>query len=462
MSQQHQITVEATNARWSSRYAFVLAATGSAVGLGNIWKFPYITGENGGGAFVLVYLLCIMLIGVPVMISEVLLGRRARRSPINAYAKVAQDENRSGLWKYAGGMGMLAGFLVVSFYTVIAGWALAYVFEALSGNLNQNDATAIAETFSALTDSAGRVVFWGAAMLLTSMVVVGLGVNRGLERSLTWLMPLMFLILIALLFYAAASGGFMQGLNFMFRLDFSQLTANGVVIALGHAFFTLSLGAGIMLMYGAYLPKTVSIPKAVGLVAVADTLVALIAGMAIFPVVFANGLSPQGGPGLIFQVLPLAFSSMPAGQWVGLGFFVMLTVAAFASIISLIEGLTVFAIERRGWSRARSVSIVGVAIFLMSLGTAFSFNIGSDWQLAGLNFFGIVDYLSTNIMLPASGLLVAVFTGWKMSRSSLSEELGWSQQNLWFRAWLLVSRVLAPVLILLVFANGVGLIQLSS
>ncbi|MGD2056519.1 MAG: sodium-dependent transporter, partial [Gammaproteobacteria bacterium] len=314
--------------QWSSRLAFILAATGSAVGLGNIWKFPYIAGENGGGAFVLIYLVCIAVIGIPIMMAEVMIGRRGRQSPINTMRTLAAEEHASPHWQWLGWAGMLGGFLILSFYSVIAGWALAYVFRAGSGVFTGLTADGVQSIFTNLVSEPERLLAWHTIFMVMTMLVVARGVSHGLERAVRLLMPALFVLLVVLVGYAWNSGAFEQGLEFLFRPDFSSITANGVLIAMGHAFFTLSLGMGAIMVYGSYLPDNASIAKTSIAVSLMDTLVALLAGMAIFPIVFANGLEPDSGPGLIFQTLPIAFGHMEGGAFFGMLFFILLVFAA--------------------------------------------------------------------------------------------------------------------------------------
>jgi NSS family neurotransmitter:Na+ symporter len=444
---------------WSSRWAFVLAATGSAVGLGNIWKFPYIAGENGGGAFVLIYILCILLIGVPVMMAEVALGRRGRRSPIRTFSLLAREAGASGHWRLLGWLAMLSGALLLSFYIVIAGWALSYVWVSASGALAGADAARVSNLFADLVSSPARLLLWSSLILAATGWAVARGVKRGLETSINLVMPVLFVLLLVMVIYAAIQGDFLAAVKFLFAPNFEKLTTAGALVALGHAFFTLSLGAGIMVIYGAYLPAEASIPRAVMMVAAADTAVALLAGLAIFPIVFAYGLEPGSGPSLIFQTLPIAFGQMPAGQLLGTLFFVMLVLAAFASTISNVEAAVVYFIEHHHWSRGATTLLICFLVWLFSLGSIASFNIGADWRLFGLNFFELVDYLVSNIMLPAGGFLLAIFAGWIVGRQVTASEMGWQDNDLVYRLWLWTTRLVAPVLIALVFVHAIGLLD---
>jgi NSS family neurotransmitter:Na+ symporter len=447
---------------WSSRLAFILAATGSAVGLGNVWKFPYITGENGGGAFVLVYLLCVLMIGIPIMMAEVLLGRRGRQSPINTMRTLAHEESRHGFWQIVGWGGVVAGFLIISYYSVIAGWAIAYVFRAASASFSGLTGEAAKELFGALVGDPERLLAWHTIFMVMTTVVVSRGVRSGLEQAVRFLMPTLFVLLLVLVGYATTTGKFMEGLEFLFVADFSALTKGAVLTAMGHAFFTLSLGMGAIMMYGSYLPKDTSITQASVTIALMDTVVALLAGMAIFPIVFASGLEPGAGPGLVFLTLPIAFGGMPGGVLFGTLFFVLLVFAAWTSAISLIEPAVAWLVENRGMQRVRAATIVGMVawslgiLIIMSFSDwAFQFDFGGETKSNGL--FDILDILTANFMLPLGGLAMALFAGWMMSRSSTLEErrLG---DGMIYRFWYFLVRYVAPLGVLLVFMRGLGVI----
>ncbi len=445
--------------QWSGRLAFVLAATGSAVGLGNIWKFPYIAGENGGGAFVLVYLVCIAMIGIPIMMAEILLGRRGRQNPVNTMATLAEEEGASPSWGLLGWMGVLAGFMILSYYSVVAGWALAYIFKAGSGAFSSTGAEGVAAFFGELTGSAGSLLFWHTVFMVMTMLVVARGVRSGLERAVKWLMPGLFVILVLLVGYAMAEGDFARGIQFLFSPDFGKLSMNAVLIAMGHAFFTLSLGMGAIMIYGSYLPENVSIARTAFMVGLADTTVALLAGMAIFPIVFANGLEPGAGPGLVFQTLPIAFGQMPGGVIVGVMFFVMLSFAAWSSSISLIEPAVTWLVENRNMTRGKASILAGIVTWLLGVGSALSFNLWGDYKLWGKTFFDLIDYLTANIMLPLGGVFIAIFAGWVMQRSSVRAELQMSE-SAGFELWHFLVRFVAPLAVIIVFLGAIGVIDL--
>ncbi|MDH3281202.1 MAG: sodium-dependent transporter [Gammaproteobacteria bacterium] len=450
------------HAQWSSRWAFILAATGSAVGLGNVWKFPYMAGQGGGGAFVLVYLLCVALIGVPIMMAEVLLGRRGRRSPINTMRALARIEGASRRWVALGWMGVLAGFLILSFYSVIAGWTLAYVFRAASGAFSGVPADDIRAMFGQFVTDPTVLLLWHSVFMIMTVAVVGRGVEAGLEKAVKVLMPALFCLLILLVVYSIGNAEFARAVEFLFRADFSRLSGGDILGAMGQAFFSLSLGMGAIMIYGSYLPQDASIAGTTFTIAIADTLVALMAGLAIFPIVFANGLEPAAGPSLIFQTLPIAFGQMTWGAFWGTLFFVLLVFAAWTSAISLIEPVVAWLTETRGMHRMASSLLVGVIIWALGIVTVMSF---SDWAFE-FTFFGaqksnglfdMLDILTSNFMLPLGGILIAIFAGWVMHRASTEDELAivWRPG---YALWRFLVRLVAPisvgvVLFFLIFGN---------
>jgi len=442
--------------QWTNRMAFILAATGSAVGLGNIWKFPYIAGENGGGAFVIVYLVCIAAIGVPIMMAEVMLGRRGRQSPINTMKTLAAENGRPAIWSGLGWMGVAAGFLILSYYSVIAGWALSYVFRTGSGMFVGATADGVNNIFTELVSDPERLLAWHTIFMVATMVVVARGVQHGLEKAVRYLMPTLFVLLLILVFYAMTTGYFSDGVDFLFSPDFSKITANSILIAMGHAFFTLSLGMGAIMVYGSYLPKDISIAKTSIMIAGADTAVALMAGLVIFPIVFANGLEPGAGPGLIFKTLPIAFGQMDAGILIGTLFFVLLVFAAWSSSISLIEPAVAWLVENKGMNRIYASVWVGLATWMVGIGTVLSFNLWDNFKIFGLTFFDLLDYLTANIMLPLGGLFIAVFAGWLMHTQSSKDELNTTEDG--YKIWTVLVRYITPVAVMIVFLRAVSII----
>jgi NSS family neurotransmitter:Na+ symporter len=458
MAEERNISI---HGQWSSRWAFILAATGSAVGLGNIWKFPYIAGEYGGGAFVLVYLFCVAIIGIPIMMAEVMLGRRGRQSPINTMRSLAKAEGRHGIWSWIGWMGVLAGFLILSYYAVIAGWALAYVFRVGSGAMQAADSVAVQNMFNELVSDPEKLLAWHTLFMVLTMVVVARGVKQGLEKAVRLLMPLLLILLLVLVGYAMNTGHFGEAIEFLFKPDFTKLTGGAILTAMGHAFFTLSLGMGAIMIYGSYLPANTSIARTSIIISVADTMVALLAGLAIFPIVFSfPELTPGAGPGLIFQTLPLAFANMPGGLLFGTIFFILIVVAAWTSSISLIEPAVAWLIENRGMTRVSAAVWSGLATWLVGIATVLSF---SHWAF-DFNFLGtvkhngvfdILDILTANIMLPVGGLFIAIFAGWMMKQKHSKEELALDRS---FSIWWFLIRYIAPALVLVVILNLFGVI----
>ena len=446
---------------WSSRLLFILAATGSAVGLGNIWKFPYITGENGGGAFVVVYLVCIAAIGIPIMIAEVMLGRAGRQSPINtmrtlsrqAYAGIPATDTILGgrLWPVIGWMGVLAGFLILSYYAVIAGWAVSYIFRLGSGVFEGADGATAGAVFDEFLADPWSVLLWQTVFMVATILIVARGVARGLEVAVRWLMPLLLVLLLGLVGYGALYGDFASGADFLFSFDASKLSWDGTLTAMGHAFFTLSLGMGAIMAYGAYMPSGTRIGSTVVTIAVLDTVVALAAGLAIFPIVFAvSGLEPGEGPGLMFVTLPIAFGNLPLGTVVGALFFLLVSFAAITSAISLTEPALAYFVEEYNAKRWRVAVSLGVICWLLGIGTVLSFNVWADNYIIGeLTFFAFVDYVSYKILLPLGGLLIALFGGWIVSKRIVDEQLGYQG---WRRVtWMVAIRFVAPIGVLVVF-----------
>lgn len=446
--------------QWTNRTVFILAATGSAVGLGNIWKFPYITGEHGGGTFVLIYLLCIMLIGIPIMMAEIMMGRRGKQSPINTMVALAKDEHRNPAWVWLGWMGVIAGFLILSYYSVIAGWALSYVFRTAGGMFLGATADGVSSIFTGLVSDPERLLAWHTLFMVMTMIVVARGVKNGLEKAVTLLMPLLFGLLVLIVIYAMTTGYFMEGLKFLFTPG--KIDGKAILIAMGHAFFTLSLGMGAIMVYGSYLSKEHSITQASIIIALADTVVALLAGMAIFPIVFANGLEPGAGPGLIFQTLPIAFGHMQGGTLVGVVFFTLLVFAAWTSAISLIEPAVAYLVENKGYNRIYASVWIGVFTWITGLGTIFSFNIWKEKTVSipflfkDFTFFDILDYLTANIMLPLGGLFIAIFAAWVMQKESTREEL--TTHPLLYKTWHFLISYITPVAVIVVFLKAVDVI----
>ncbi|MEC9375055.1 MAG: sodium-dependent transporter [Pseudomonadota bacterium] len=442
---------------WSSRMAFILAVTGSAVGLGNIWKFPYMAGENGGGAFVIIYLICVFLVGLPIMMSEILLGRRGRRNPISSMVLLGEEEGGARFWGGIGIVGVVAGFLILSFYCVIAGWVLAYFFKMASGAFFNADPALVKSTIESLSGSWVESGFWHTLFMILTIGVVARGVERGLETAVTLMVPALIGILLLLLVYSIVSGEFSRSLEFLFKPDFSVINGSVILAAMGQAFFTLSIGMCAVMAYGAYLPQETSIPGTACAVVTADTIIALLSGLVIFPIVFANGLNPSSGPDLIFQALPLSFGNMPAGTLFGSLFFLLVGFAALTSAISLIEPTVAWVVESYEISRSKAAIFIGASIWAVGLLNVFSFNLLEDFIFWKGTFIENLDYLTSNIMLPMGGFLITIFCGWVMSKNSSSDELNVEAEFI-YKVWYFLTRFLAPVALALVFLNAIDLL----
>ena len=444
-----------SHGEWSSRTAFILAATGSAVGLGNIWKFPYIAGENGGGAFVLIYILCVLFIGIPIMLAEVYLGKRGRLNPIASIKYIADKENRSKNWKIIGLLGIAAGILILSYYGVIAGWTMAYAVRTAFGTLNNIDAAGAASMFTNLISDPERLLAWHTIFSIITAIVVAKGVKSGLESAVVRLIPALLVLLLALVIFSAIEGDFYSGLKFMLYPDWSQVTWTTVLIAMGQAFFSLSLGMGALMVYGSYLSSEISIPETCVIVASLDTLVALLAGLAIFPIVISSGLEMTQGPGLIFQTLTVAFGAMPGGQLFGTLFFILLIFAAWTSSISLIEPMIIWLIEKYNITRLRASIIAAGLAWVIGIGTIVSFNIGSDIKLFNMTIFELLDYLTSNILLPMGGIMITVFVGWLLSKENIDSELQ-IKSNILRSSWYFSAKIIAPIAVIIVMLNALG------
>lgn len=436
---------------WSSRLSFIMASAGAAIGLGNIWRFPYITGLNGGGAFVLVYIFFVIVLGIPLMTSEVLVGRRGRKNPADSFKEIAILSGRTRLWWIGGIIPIITGYLILSYYSVIAGWVLEYIYHSFAGHFTGITSAQAENTFNHLMSNPVQMLFWDTIIVFVTILIVAAGLHKGLEKAIFIMFPAFIFITAVLVIYAINTGSFMQGLTFLFEADFSKLTAKGVLLALGQAFFSLGIGTGIMLTYGTFVTKRTSITKTSAIICASDTIIALVAGMTIFPIVFANNLAPNVGPSLIFKTLPVAFGQMRYGGLFAGMFFVMLQFAALTSAIALLEPMTMFLREKFGWSQIRATTKAGFFIWLLSMLSIISFNIGADFKIFNMTFFEFLDYSTSNILLPLGGMLVAIFTGWSMYKKDSSDELHLTRQSKTFKAWRFCVRYLAPIGILVIF-----------
>ncbi|MFW3614781.1 sodium-dependent transporter [Billgrantia antri] len=440
------------HAQWSSKMTFVLAAAGSAVGLGNIWKFPYMVGESGGAAFVLVYLLCIALIGLPILVAEWLIGRRGQENPINAMSDLARRGGHLPAWVLVGVSGVLGAFLILSFYSVIGGWSLSYTLGSISGTFSGQDADGIGGVFTGMLGSPATLLLWHTVFMVLVIGIVARGVTKGLEGAVRTMMPALVILMLVLVGYGMTTGHFGEALSFMFRPDWGAINGEVVLAAMGQAFFTLSLGMGIMMAYGSYLGEEVNLLGTARTVILLDTGIALLAGLAIFPIVFANGLDLDSGPGLIFVTLPLAFGNMTGGTLLGLMFFLLLTFAALTSAISLLEPVVEFIEERTSLSRVVATLVSGVAVWALGILALLSFNVLGEFLILGLNIFDLLDTFTSKILLPLTGLGAIVFVAWCLDRQSVAAELNLSGGS--ESLWLVVARYVAPLGVVAVFLHS--------
>jgi NSS family neurotransmitter:Na+ symporter len=453
-------TIYTKHENWTSRFTFLMAAVGAAVGLGNIWKFPYVTGQNGGSAFVLVYLCAVVFVALPILIAELAVGRWGRQSPPNAMANVASSQGRSKRWSLLGWTGMLTAYFIATYYSVISGWAVAYIFKNGGGDFMGQDAAAVGAEFDAFLADPAALAFWhGLFMILVALILLR-GLQAGLEMAVKYLMPTLFVLLLVMVGYGIFRGDMAGALHFMFDFDLSAINGQTVLVAVGQAFFSISIAMGLMMAYGAYLPREVSIARSAVIIVSLDTLVAIVAGLAIFPIVFANGLDPAEGPGLIFVSLPIAFGSVTGGLLFGTLFFVLLFFAALTSVLGCIEPVIAWSQEKLGLSRAVASVTSCASVFLLGIGTVFSFSLWSEWRplasidrYADFGYFEILDYLTANIMMPVSGLMLALFVGWMIKPDAIREQLAIENENL-FRAWFWLLRWVVPISIALILLSG--------
>ena len=443
------------HANWSSRFAFLMASVGFAVGLGNIWRFPYVTGENGGAAFVIIYLVCAFGIGVPILIAELMIGRRGQASPPKSMAEVAQQSGRSRQWRWVGGMGLLAAYTIEIVYSVVVGWVLWYLFKAMTTGFVGVDAVSANADFSAVLASNSGMLFWTLVGLAITGLIIYSGVKNGIERAVSVMMPLMFLLLLGLAIYNYFAGGFGEAVSWLFTPDFSKIGPTTVLAAIGQAFFSIGVAMGGMMTYGSYLPKSISISKSVLIIVMADTLVALLAGLVIFPAVFNYGLDPAAGAGLIFQTLPVAFAQMPGGYVFSILFFLMLSVAGITSMVGLIESVNSWVEERFDIPRHKSALLVVGSIAIFSIISALSYNLLSDFNIGSHNINDSFDYFSNQILLPVGGLLIAIFAGWFMKKEASQDELT-SLNVVTYKLWYFLIRFVVPPALLVIFVMGIS------
>lgn len=445
---------------FSSGLAVFFATLGSAVGLGNIWKFPYLTGENGGGAFLLIYFLCILFVGIPIMIGEFYVGRTTRKNPVGAYRELCPGSG----WHINGFMGVAAAYLIMFFYSCVAGWVYYYLFKAIKGDfIGITMASAKAEFGNVILGPLAPII-WQVIVLAVVSAILIKGVQKGIERITKTLMPVLFLLIIICDIRALTLPGAGEGLHFLFSVDFSKLTSAAILTALGLAFFKLSLGMGTMVTYGSYFTKDNNLFGTATKVALSDTLVSMLAGIAIFPTVFSFGMEPGAGPGLLFMTIPLVFSQMPLGSILLVAFFFLTAIAATTAMISIVEVVTTYFVEERKMGRTKAVLVN--ALIIAVIGVLATLSVDKDSLLGGVTFFGkgffdLFDFISSNILLPVGGLLISIFIGYVVKKKDLKQALsndGSLNIDFVFESFYFIIRYVTPILLIVVFLNSIGLI----
>jgi NSS family neurotransmitter:Na+ symporter len=444
-------------ATFGSRLGVIFATVGSAVGLGNIWRFPYMLGSNGGAAFLLVYLLCTLLLGLPVMIAEFYIGRHSKRNAAGAFKVIAPNTR----WSVIGYNGILAAFLILGFYSVIAGWTLEYVFQAVTGSLGEKSAAAFEVEFSTFSSSIFRPVLWALLFIGITHYIVTTGVKNGIERSSKFLMPMLFIILIALCIRSLTLSGAMAGIDFLFKPDFGKLSSSVLLNAMGQAFFSLSVGMGCLITYSSYFSDKTNLQRTALEVTIIDTLVAVLAGIMIFPAVFNFGIEPTAGVELVFITLPNVFGKLPLGSLWSCIFFLLLAVAALTSTISLHEVATAYLHEEHNITRKRAALFVSLGVTVLAVLSSLSFGVMKNFTIFGLTFFNLLDYITAKLMLPFGGMLICIFVGWRIDKKILKAELAnkGTVPFYFFGFYRFLLKYIAPIAIGLIFLNELGLIN---
>ncbi len=444
---------------FSSKFGILCAAAGSAIGLGNIWRFPYVVGDNGGGAFLLVYLAFILVLGIPVMLSEFVIGRRGQRNTFGAFRRLAPGRP----WWIIGIMGIAAAFMILAFYSTIAGWTLEYVYKAATNAFQGKSSDELGTMFQSFHTQTFRPLMWQLVFMIMTAGIIIAGVKRGIEKYAKILMPFLVLLLIVMAIRSITLPGAMGGLQFLFKPDFSELSPAVFLSALGQAFFSLSIGMGALITYGSYIGKENKLGNISVEVSIADTLIALLAGVAIFPAVFAFGLEPGEGPGLIFHVLPNIFQQIPGGYFFSVIFFILLAIAALTSSISILEVVVAFLVEELNIRRRHATIMAAAAATFVGVFCTLSFGVMEDTSLFGKTVFDLLDFTSSNVLLPLGGLFIVVFVGWFLGASNVRDELT-NSGTLRFRLFsifMFILKFIAPVAIAIVFMNSIGLIKLG-
>ncbi|MBO4402985.1 MAG: sodium-dependent transporter [Bacteroidales bacterium] len=439
---------------FTSSLGAILAAAGGAVGLGNIWRFPYMLGQNGGGAFLLVYVLFVLLIGIPLMMTEFVIGRRAQSNVVGAYKKLGGGKKR---WMALGVFGVLAALMIYAFYSVVAGWTLNYVVLSCGGKLQGLDAAAVSGVFADFTQGSFWPLFYQFLFLALTGLVITMGVQKGIEKVAKILMPVLFILLLLMCVRSLTLSGAAKGLSFLFKPDFGKINGSVVLSALGQSFFSLSIGMGAMVTYGSYIRKEDNLVKTSVWIAVCDSLVAILAGVVIFPAVFAFGMNPSSGPELVYIVLPNVFNSMPAGTLFAVVFFLLLTIAALTSTISLLEIIVAFAVEELHWKRGTASLACTLLVFLLGISCTLSFGPMKDFTLFGRTVFDLFDLLTASYIMPIGALLMTIFLGWCFPKVEVMDELtnGGRLKGRFVNLYYFILRYLAPLALLVILVSGI-------
>ncbi len=440
--------------QWSSKLGFILAAAGSAIGLGAIWKFPYTAGQNGGGAFFLIFILFTFVLGLPLLLAEFSIGRTAQSNAVDSYRKIAPNTK----WHFVGILGMITSFILLSFYSVIGGWIIVYLFKALKGEMNNLTSDQYTELFGATISNPVTSVFVQFLFILMTIIVVARGVQKGIEWASKIMMPALFILFIILVIRAVTLDGALEGITFLLKPDFSKVTSQTILEAMGQSFFTLSVGVSVMVTYSSYLPKSQSLPRSAISIVGMNIFIVLLAGLAIFPAVFAFDLEPGAGPVLLFNVLPTIFSQLPFGMFFFIAFLILFLFAALTSAFSMLEIIVSVISKGDPVLRKKWAWIIGLAIFICGIPSALSFGILGDITLFGKTIFDLADFTVSNVLLPIGALLIALFVPMKMKKTALYEELkhGSGLKRGLFEAWFFLIRFVAPILIVAVMLHVLG------
>lgn len=448
---------------WGSHLGFILAAAGSAIGLGTLWKFPYVTGQNGGGIFVLIYIFCTFFIGIPIFMAELILGRKAQRGAVGIFASLSHN---SAVWKGVGWLGVASSFLIMSFYSVVAGWGLNYVFMSLNQFYQNRSAQEISQIFDTLASSGDITIFWHFVFTALTIGVVYRGIRQGIEYWSKFMTSGLLVMLLCLCVYSFTLDGFPEAVKFIFYPDVTRFKPSGALEALGLSFFTLSLGQGIMLTYGSYMRRSEDIPRTSCVIGVMIILVSILAGLMIFPVIFTFGFEPQAGPGLVFKILPLLFSKLPGALIISTTFFLLFVFTALTSSVALVEVVVANFIDLLGWTRKKAVLVTGAACFIFGIPSALSYSntLFANWAaIYGKTFFSTIDDLVSVWFLPIGGLMIAIFAGWVLDKEISRDEFSAGTKWPWlWRPWIFFMKWIAPVAIVIIILQQSGIIDIDA